>query len=107
MLIGSIINVASVHLLLPYIGLQASNIALFLGFLGLCISRIVLLKKEIKLRIDYPSIVLLGISFGLVTIVYVKANMILNLLALVVACFVTCFIFRDILKKMYYRVRGR
>lgn len=107
MLIGSVINVASVHILLPIIGMQASNIALFLGFLGLCMTRIILLKKEIKIKIDYKSILLISISFVAVTFIYMRGGILFNCIAVIVACMITGYIFRDILIKAYTKIKNR
>jgi len=107
MLIGSVINVASVHILLPQVGLQASNIALFLGFSGLCMSRIVLLKREMELTIDYQSIVLLGIAFAGVTFVYMKNGMLANVLAVVISVAISGYIFRDIIKRACIMIKRR
>lgn len=107
MLIGSVINVASIHILLPLLGLQASNVALFLGFAGLCIIRIILLKKQMDLKIEYWNIVVLGITFTGVTIVYMRLGMAANVVTAVAACAIACYIFRDIIVQVYNRIRAR
>ena len=104
MLIGSVVNVACVHILLPLIGLQASNIALTLGFLALCVSRVVLLKKEMELKLDYQSVTVLCVVFAAVSVVYSKAGMAVNIVTFVLACAVACYIFRDIIKLAYTKL---
>lgn len=107
MLIGSVINVASIHILLPLLGLHASNVALFLGFTGLCSIRMLLLKRQINLRIDYWNIVVLGITFTGVTLVYIRLGMVANVVTVVVSCAIACYIFRDIIVQVYNRIKAR
>lgn len=107
MLTGSVINVASIHILLPLIGLQASNVALAAGFLALCITRVVLLKREMELRMDCRAIVLLGASFVCVTYVYAVGGMKINIATLIFAGAVACYIFKDIIKVVFNKIRQR
>lgn len=107
MAVGSVVNVASVHVLLPVIGMQASNIALTLGFLSLCIARIVLLKKQMTLKIDYVSIGILVLAFVAVTCIYVKGGILSNLLAIIAVCGIAGYIFRDIIKIMLNKLKNR
>lgn len=107
MLAGSIMNVASIHILLPLIGIQASNVALILGFACICIIRMILLKGQLKIKIDYWNIAVLGTAFAGVTIVYSRLGMAANIITVVAACAVACYIFRDIVVKIYHRIKSR
>lgn len=106
MLVGSVANVASVHLLLPVIGIQASNVALMLGFALITITRIVLLKKEMRLDIEYSSIILLLAAFMLVSICYLNYGTLYNFAALLIAGLLTLYLFRDIIKELLQRVKN-
>lgn len=106
MLVGSVANVASVHLLLPVIGIQASNVALMLGFALITITRIVLLKKEMRLDIEYSSVILLLIMFVMVSICYLNFGMLYNFIALLIAGVLTLYLFRDIIKELLQRVKN-
>ena len=106
MLVGSVANVASVHLLLPVIGIQASNVALMLGFALITITRIVLLKKEMKLDIEYSSVILLLITFMLVSVCYLNFGILYNFIALLIAGVLTLYLFRDIIKELLQRLKN-
>lgn len=106
MAIGSIANVISVHLLLPVFGIQATNIALIIGFLIICVSRVLFLKREMTLRTDFVSIVVLLFAFAVVTAAYSKGNMVMNMLAFVFAAAVSLFLFRDVIRMMIGQLRA-
>lgn len=105
MLVGSIGNVVSVHLLLPIIGIQASNLALILGFLLTCGYRVYLLKKEIGLKVEFKLILFIAILFVCISIIYQRGSFWMNMLSFVAACLATLYIFRDILAAVLQKVR--
>ena len=107
MLLGSVANVVSIHILVPLIGIQASNIALAIGFLLLVISRIVLLKKSMTLKIDYASILLMSAAFVGATFVYTKGNLIANIAVLLAAAVLTLYIFREYVQIGLQKVKGK
>lgn len=104
MVIGSVSNVVCIHLLISRIGIQASNISLMIGFLMLCVSRIVLFKKYMKLKIDYKSIIILFVSFGIISITYFYGGIIQNIVMFFFACIVSVFLFKDIILKGLKRI---
>ncbi len=103
---GSIVNVASVHLLLPVLGLQASNIALMSGFMVICISRVILLKREMTLKIGYSSILILIASFIGVSVFYIRGGMLANVVAFILAIAVTVYLFKDIIVIMFRKLKN-
>ena len=107
MLLGSVANVVCIHILVPLIGIQASNIALAIGFLLLVISRIVLLKKSMTLKIDYASILLMSAAFVGATFVYTKGNLIANIAVLLAAAVLTLYIFREYVQIGLQKVKGK
>ncbi len=93
--VGSIVNVVSVHILLPLIGVQAAGLALLLGFLANTVARLILLRKEIQIRIDWKNIGIILIMFVFVTFLYRNGNILWNLGGLGIACLVTLYVFRE------------
>ena len=107
MLIGSVANVVCIHLLLPKLGLQASNVALAIGFLLICITRLVLLKKELHISIEYRNIVIVIIGFICVTIAYQYGNLWQNIVVMLVALALIFYFFKDVFHMVLQKVRGR
>lgn len=101
MLAGSICNVLSIHLLIGSAGLQASNIALAIGFFVTSLTRVVLFKKYVKIRIEYGSILLLLTAYACITICYKQGNLIENILAFLAAVMIAFFVFRDVISKIF------
>lgn len=95
--IGSVVNVVSVHLLLPVIGVQGASIALFAGFMINDIIRVYVLKKSLDIKIDMKFLIVLLTLVICVTVVYMKAGIALNLVCGAIGVIVTVWIFRDIL----------
>lgn len=106
MLVGSVVNVASIHLLLPVIGIQASNLALLLGFALITITRIILLKREMELKIEYTSIVLLIVLFLIASICYLKFGLLHNIIAFLIAGILSLYLFRDIIKELLQKLKS-
>ena len=92
--VGSIVNVLSVHALIPVVGVQAAGIALFLGFLTNTIAKLILLRKEIQIKIDWKNIVIALMMFMFVMVIYIKGNLMLNFVSLGIACLATLYVFR-------------
>ena len=107
MLIGSVANVVCIHLLLPKLGLQASNVALAIGFLLICITRLVLLKKELHISIEYRNIVIVIIGFICVTIAYQYGNLWQNIVVMLVALALIFYFFKDVFHMVLQKVRNR
>ena len=101
MLAGSISNVVCMHLLVGRIGMQASNVALMVGFFMTCLTRVIFFKKCVRLRVDYKSIAILLAAFLGVWYVYSVGNIWTNLLALLGAALVVVYLFRNVLQEMF------
>lgn len=97
MLSGSVVNVVVVHTLTPVIGLQASNISLMLGFLTICITRIIVLRKEVELKLEYRNVLILVAGFAVVEYIYQNGDIWKNILAFVIAIAVSVYVFWDII----------
>ncbi len=104
---GSIANVICIHLLINVVGLQASNIALMVGFFVSCLTRLLIFKKHVDIKLELGSIVVLLGTFILVSIVYQRGSMLANIGALFFAVLVSAYLFRDILKELLHTLTMR
>ena len=107
MLAGSVANVACMYLLVDRIGIQASNLALMVGFFVTCVTRVILFRKYVNLRMDYKSVGVLLLTFLGVWYVYDFGSILTNLLALLVAAAIVVYLFRDILQEMFGTLASR
>ena len=103
--IGSIVNVVTVHCLMPIMGVQGASIALFLGFGINCVIRILMLKKHLQIRIGIKFIILLFMLFVGVWQCYNYENIFISILSLVVLAFLTLFVFRETLLKILESIK--
>lgn len=107
MLIGSVANVVCVHLLLPKFGIQASNIALAIGFLLLCVSRLILLKKELHITIEYKNMIIVALAFCCVTVAYKYGNIWENIGVMLIALALTLYFFKNVFHIILQKVKSR
>ncbi len=107
MLIGSVANVVCIHSLILPLGLQASNISLMIGFLLCCIARIVLFKKEVKIKVEYTNIVILFVAFAVVCLIYLNGGMILNIVSLLLAIGISVLLFRKYIGLIFGTLKNK
>lgn len=104
-LISGTVNVVSVHLLLPVFGVQGASLAMLIGFSANIIARLIILHKEIAIRIDFKFLVLF---VGLVVIaanIYIKGTLMMNLLAFVAMAIVALFVFKDVILQIFQSIK--
>ena len=107
MLCGSVCNVAVINLLISKIGLQASNLSLAFGFFVLCLTRILLLHREIHLHVEIKSVICLILAFLGISYIYLHGNVMMNIAAFVIALCLTLYLFRDIVKAMIEGIKKK
>lgn len=95
MLAGSIANVLCIHLLIIKLGIQASNIALSLGFFVLVITRLVFLRRELCILIESKSIIVIVLLFGVVTYIYQNGSIFANIVVLLFIIILAMLVFKD------------
>jgi len=95
--IGSVCNVISIHLLIDKIGLQSANVALIIGFLVNVIFRVLVLKRNIKIKVNFLTIITLIVLVIFQIVIYVLCNLLLNIAALVLAIFIAIMCYRKII----------
>ena len=101
------VNVAVFHLLVGTMGVQAANIALTLGFLANIIIRIIILRKEFPLTIDYKMFLFTLILFVAGSWIYFTQGKLVNLIWLIAILVLTIYEFRDIIKRMTAAIRAK
>lgn len=103
-LTGSIVNVVSVHMLIPVIGAQAANIALILGFLINILIRLLILKKELSIKITKHYIVIIAILFGMSTVAYFRYGMLQNIVVFLICAIGALILLRDEIKEIVQKI---
>lgn len=101
---GSIVNVILVHLLLPRIGVQGASVALLSGFLLNILIRLIVLRKEIRIQIDWKFLSALLVLLSVIISVYFKCGLMWNILAGIVSGLLTLYVFRDMVFLILNRV---
>ena len=91
-------NVASFHLLVGSIGVQAANVALLLGFTVNVVILNIMLKKTVHIRVDIPFLLGSLVLFASASWVYMTNLTWLNLLFAAAVCAISLFVFRDLIK---------
>ena len=96
MVISGLLNVAVIHLLLPYLGLHAATIALFLGFFSNVVLRIVMLRKSVHIKIQIHSFYALAVLvlFVLSAVIFYTLSTLWNAVWLAVMAAAALFAFR-------------
>lgn len=105
--LGSIINVITVHLLLPVVGVQGASMALFLGFLINIVVRIIYLKKEVKVSIDWKFMGMWAILVAGVIWIYNLKGIFWNITAALFCLIVTVLVFRENIVEIWKGIKGR
>ena len=103
-LTGSIVNVVSVHMLIPVIGAQAANIALILGFFINILIRLLILKKELSIKITKQYIVIIAILFGMSTVAYFRYEMLQNIVVFLICAIGALILLRDEIKEIIQKI---
>lgn len=101
--LGSVANVACVHLLLPVLGLQAANVALLLGFsvdLGL---RLWLLHRKVGLSIHWGRQAPYLLAVVAACALFLLGGTVANALGAVAIAALVLFIYRDRLRALLSR----
>lgn len=96
---AAVVNVSLFHILVGFMGIQAANISLLCGFLVNIIFRIVLLRKSIKITLNYKMLLGTTALFVVAFVVYLTQGMVANIAVFVVFLGIALFSFRDLLQK--------
>ncbi len=100
-LFAAIINVVTDFFLIRRIGIWAAVFSTIIAFGSMTIYRIIDIKRYVELKIDYKFLILSFILFFAVTFIYLRNNLILNVLNFCV-CLIFLFVFnKDIIKNLF------
>lgn len=100
-LFAAIINVVTDFFLIRRIGIWSAVFSTIIAFGSMTIYRIIDIKKYVELKIDYKFLILSFILFFAVTFVYLKNNLILNILNFCV-CLIFLFVFnKNMIKNLF------
>jgi len=106
-LYGSIVNVIVLLILINYVGVYSAIISLNLGFLVTFLRRIQLVKKEIKLDINWGGYSVNLIIFTLVSIMFSTENIIYIILSIFIVLITFYFSFKKDLNNFLYFLKRR
>lgn len=104
---AAVVNVSLFHLLVGSMKLQAANIALLCGFLVMIVVRLLLLRKEFKIRLDFKMLIFTCILFCIAYYIYMTQSKLVNFIAVIVFGVITLIAFRDLLKTGFTAAKGK
>lgn len=81
---GAIINVAVINLCIGRYGTEAINLALMFGFFAMCLIRMILINRYVKIRYDFKVIAAIGAEYVVCTILLWNAKQAVWLLSCVI-----------------------
>lgn len=93
--VAAVVNIIVILSLINFIGVQAANVSLCVGFLVNVIRRIQLINKFLSLKINYIKLIQNTFLFAFATIVYMYGSFFLNSLMFIVFLFIAFYSYRD------------
>ena len=105
--LGGIINVALVHLFLNYWGLNGANLSFMFAFACCVAARIIILKKNIYIKLNWINIILIITGIIVTYLIYIKCSPLWNLIFFLLICLLLAVIFRKRLITLYSYARKR
>lgn len=112
--IAAAVNVSLFHILVGFMGVQAANVALLLGFIVNIVIRLKLLKKDFTIKLDYfmliGTTVLFVIAFAVYMIFGIDKGIVsiaANMVCLLVLTAAALFSFRDLIQKGLSLLKNR
>lgn len=105
--ISGIINVVSIHLLLPVLGVQGASIALLVGFLVNTIVRLFILRKKISICLDIKFIGVFVILVGVAINIYNRGAIVINIIYFICMACIALYMFKDILVQIINSVKNK
>lgn len=104
-IIGASLNIVIIYATINIWGLQGVCLALFLGFLATVIIRIVVLKKKFDVKVNYKTIAIITVLYGLTTLIFYLTGNIFNIIWLFIAGILSLFSFKEYLIPLYHKVK--
>lgn len=104
-IIAAIVNVSLFHFLVNYIGIEAANVGLTVGYSINIIIRLSILKKDFLIKIDYSKIIFVLLLNIPVIYIYLTQSTIINMLAFIVVSLVSIVMYRRIIVKILISIK--
>ncbi len=108
---AGVINFCLIHLLIGPMGMQASNVALFVAFGVSCVLRLVMFKRIAPVHFDFKFLGVFLVLFGGTLLVFYKAGTLLNIVWILLMGGVFFYYFRSLLlpivSKVWHKVARR
>lgn len=104
---SGVVNVLSIHLLLPILGVQGASIALLVGFLVNTIARLFILRKKIAVHLDVKFICIFILLVGIAISIYNSGSIVLNIVNFIVMAGVALYIFKDVLVQIIQSIKNK
>ncbi len=103
--IGAIINVVVIFTLIKRMGVMAANIAFIAGFTANLLIRLLILKKEIHMKVEYKYFAAFIPLFVISVIVFNHSNLYLNLLCFILISCICLFLFKNEIKTVFLKIK--
>ena len=104
---SAILNILINVLLIKYIGLYAACISTLLSYMIVGVYRYIDCQKYVKLKLDKRIFILFTVVFMTSTIMYLKNNMIINVLNLILVSSFSLFFNKDIIRKIISKITAK
>lgn len=104
---GSIVNVVTLHILINLVGIQASSVALFCGFMAICIARVVKIKKYIDIKVNKKLFIFLILGCILASCIYIYSNTIVNIVFLFISIVIFILCFKEEIKMIICKFKSK
>lgn len=105
--LGAVVNVATFHLLVGRIGLEAANVGLSLGYVVSIVARVATLKRRYPIRLKYGRILGVFLLNVPVFYVYLTQGLWANLATFAVVGGIALVMFRDTIKSAWQSLKKR
>lgn len=104
---GGIVNVVAFHLLVGKYHIQAANMALIIGFLTIIIIKAIILRRNYKVVLNKPIIILASIFLVIGTILYMSQNLIVNCIWSLIVLVIYLVKLKDVIASVFKKVKSK
>lgn len=99
------LNVISVHVLIPILGVQGASLSLLIGFCVNTVMRLIILRKEISISLDLKFLGFFILLAVVVSMVYIHGAIWSNIISFVIVGVICLFVFKDILLQILQSIQ--
>lgn len=106
-IISAILNIVINLSLIKFIGLYAASVSTLVTYIVISIIRYLDIRKTIKIKLDIKSLIIFLLVYCLMTLVYYKNNIILNIISLLGILVYLYFYNVDIIKTIIEKIKEK